>query len=423
MLIEFTVANFRSIKTAQTFSLVKGKGGELEAENSFALSAPGAPPLLRSAAIYGANAAGKSNFIKALQAMSKVVVESSAKMQPSEKLPVTPFRLDDTSEALPTEFEVSFIAAGVRFQYGFTATRERVLEEWLLAYPKGRPQRWFGRTWRNDEQIYLWETGSELKGQKQLWQESTRANALFLSTAVQLNSEQLAPVYDWFDRILRTAQVGGWGISFSASLCEETDGRARVVEFLKAADLGIDDVQVNKQKFDAGSLPDDMPETIKQHLTKELDGKELLDVSTLHRAPDGRTVPFDLDEESDGTQKIFAFAGPWLDTLKNGYVLFIDELHDHLHPTLVRFLVELFHSPETNPKNAQLVFTTHETSILSQEVFRRDQIWFCEKNDRLATELIPLSDFSPRKGRENLEMSYLAGRYGALPFVRKLKTV
>ena len=104
-------------------------------------------------------------------------------------------------------------------------------------------------------------------------------------------------------------------------------------------------------------------------------------------------------------------------------MLFIDELHDNLHPKLVRFLVELFHSAETNPKNAQLVFTTHETSILSQEVFRRDQIWFCEKNDMLATQLIPLSDFSPRKGRENLEMSYLAGRYGALPFVRKLKIV
>ena len=423
MLIEFTVANFRSIKSAQTFSLVKGKGAELEAENSFEPETPGVPTLLRSAAIYGANAAGKSNFIKALRAMSKVVVESAAKLQPGEELPVTPFRLDSESEGLPTDFEVSFIAAGVRYQYGFSATRERVLEEWLLAYPKGRPQRWFGRTWDNDEQTYAWELGPELKGQKQLWQESTRSNALFLSTAVQLNSEQLAPVYEWFNRILRTAQVGGWSIGFSASLCEETGSRARVIEFLKAADLGIDNVQVHKRKFDVGSLPEDMPEAIKQHLAKELEGEELHDVRTLHRTPDGRTIPFKLEDESDGTQKLFAFAGPWLDTLKNGYVLFIDELHDNLHPKLVRFLVELFHSPETNPKNAQLVFTTHETSILSQEVFRRDQIWFCEKNDMLATELIPLSDFSPRKGRENLEMSYLAGRYGALPFVRKLKTV
>ncbi len=165
-----------------------------------------------------------------------------------------------------------------------------------------------------------------------------------------------------------------------------------------------------------------MAEAYKQQLAKELKNKDLLEIKTVHQTLDGRTVMFEFDEESDGTRKLFSFAGPWLDSLKNGYVLFIDELHDNLHPKLVRFLIELFHNPETNPNNAQLVFTTHETSILSQEVFRRDQIWFCEKDEGQATELIPLSDFSPRKGRENLELSYLAGCYGALPYIRKLKT-
>jgi hypothetical protein len=423
MLVEFTVTNFRSIRSTQTFSLVKGKGDELAAENTFSPDAPGTPELLRSAAIYGPNAAGKSNLIDALRAMGQVVVESAAKLQPGDALPVTPFRLDAESESRPTEFEVSFVASGVRYQYGFSATRERVLEEWLLAYPKGRPQRWFERVWDAGAQKYEWEMGPELKGQKQLWQDATRANALFLSTAAQLNSDQLSPVYDWFKRTLRTAQVGGWSSAFSASLCEEADSRVRVVEFLRAADLGIDDVQVVKEKFDARDLPDDMPEIIKQQIAEKLEGKDVLEIKTLHRTPDGRTVVFELDDESDGTQKLFAFAGPWLDSLRNGYVLFIDELHDNLHPKLVSFLVELFHSPETNPNNAQLVFTTHETSILSQEVFRRDQIWFCEKDDSLATQLVPLTDFSPRKGRENLELSYLAGRYGALPYVRKLKTV
>ncbi len=423
MLIEFTVTNFRSIRSTQTFSLVKGKGDELEAENTFSPDAPGTPELLRSAAIYGPNAGGKSNLIKALRTMRQVVVESAAKLQPGDALAVTPFRLDAESESRPTEFEVSFVTSGVRYQYGFAATRDRVLEEWLLAYPKGRPQRWFGRIWEEGAQKYEWEMGAELKGQKQLWQDATRSNALFLSTAAQLNSDQLSPVYDWFKRTVRTAQVGGWNKNFSASLCEEAGSRTQVMEFLRAADLGIDDVQVVKEKFDVCKLPDEMAETIKQQLAEKLEGKEIVEVKTLHRTPDGRTVVFELDEESDGTQKLFAFAGPWLDSLKNGHVLFIDELHDNLHPKLVRFLVELFHSPETNPNNAQLVFTTHETSILSQEVFRRDQVWFCEKDDSLATALIPLTDFSPRKGRENLELSYLAGRYGALPYVRKLKTV
>jgi len=422
MLIEFTVANFRSIKTAQTFSLVKGKGDELEQGNTFQPPGAGNPALLRSAAIYGPNAAGKSNFIKALQAMERVVADSATKVQRGDELPVSPFRLDVGTEQAPTEFEVVFIAGGVRFQYGFTATRTQVLEEWLLAFPKGLPQRWFSRAWDEERQNYAWKMGKMLSGQKQLWQESTRPNALFLSTAVQLNSEQLQPVYDWFKHTLRTAQLGAWGPAFTASLCESPDSHERVLDFLKAADLDIQDVQVIKEKFDIHSLPDDMPEAYKQQLAKELRGKEVIEIKTVHQTIDGRTVMFEFAEESDGTQKLFSFAGPWLDSLKNGYVLFIDELHDNLHPKLVRFLVELFHNPETNPNDAQLVFTTHETSILSQEVFRRDQIWFCEKDEGQATELIPLTDFSPRKKRENLEMSYLAGRYGALPYIRKLKT-
>ena len=422
MLIEFTVANFRSIRTSQTFSLVKGTGDELEQWNTFQPGGTGNPTLLHSAAIYGPNASGKSNFIRALRAMERIVVESAGKLQRGDELPVTPFRLDAETEQAPTEFEVVFIAEGVRYQYGFSATDTQVLEEWLLAYPKGRPQRWFSRTWDAKGQTYEWEMGPALTGQKQLWQESTRPNALFLSTAVQLNSEQLQPVYDWFNRTLRSVYVGGWSPGFTASMCEDAESRAQVVEFLQAADLGIDDVQVIKDKFDISSLPEEMPETIKQQLLKELEGKDVVEIKTVHHAADGRKVIFDFDEESDGTRNLFAFAGPWLDALKNGYVLFIDELHDNLHPKLVLFLVELFHRPETNPNHAQLVFTTHETSILSQDVFRRDQIWFCEKNDAQATELIPLTDFSPRKGRENLELAYLAGRYGALPYVRKLKT-
>jgi len=422
MLIEFTVTNFRSIKTKQTFSLVKGRGNELEQNNAFQPPGAGNPALLRSAAIYGPNAAGKSNFIEALHTMERMVVKSATTVQRGDKLPITPFRLDVEAEQAPSEFEVVFIAGGVRFQYGFAATRTQVMEEWLLAFPKGRPQRWFGRAWNEERKAYDWEMGQALSGRKQLWQESTRPNALFLSTAVQLNSEQLQPLYDWFEDTLRTVRQGRWRPRFTALMCEDTDSRARVLDFLKAADMTIDDVRVTKEKFDVRGLPDDIPEPFKQELAKELENEEMLEIKMLHQTMGGRTVAFGFNEESEGTRKLFAFAGPWLDSLKNGYVLFVDELHDNLHPKLIRFLVELFHSPETNPNNAQLVFTTHETSILSQEVFRRDQVWFCEKDEGQATELIPLTDFSPRKGREDLEMSYLAGRYGALPSIRKLKT-
>lgn len=420
MLIEFSVANFRSLRERQTFSLAKAKGDELVASNTFKVQAANEYALLRSAAIYGPNAGGKSNFLLALNTMKRIVLESATSQQRGDKLPVTPFRLSNTTLNTPSEFEVMFIVDQVRYQYGFTATAGRIHEEWLLAYPKGRPQRWFGRDWNEAKQRYDWELGGGLTGEKQLWQKSTRDNALFLSTAVQLNSEQLQPIYDWFKTTLRLANISGWSPGFSASLCEKTE-KAQVMDFLRAADLNIEDIIVEKKPFDVKALPDDMPEQLKSAIAGDMKDKQLVDIKTVHKGDDGKPVTFDFKDESDGTQKLFAFAGPWIDSLAHGYVLFIDELHDNLHPRLVQFLVQLFHSNETNPRNAQLVFTTHETSILNQEVFRRDQIWFCEKDKQQATVVYPLTDFSPRKGRENLELAYLSGRYGALPYVRPLR--
>lgn len=420
MLIEFSVGNWRSVKENQTISLVMSKGDELADSNGFTPTTPATTSLLRSAAIYGPNAAGKSNLLRAMVIMKKMVVDS-AKEQRGDAIPVVPFMLDSATEKSPSEFEAIFIADGVRFQYGFSATTERIHEEWLFAYPNGRAQKWLGRAWDAEKETYAWEKCKPLTGQKQLWQDSTRQNALFLSTAVQLNSKQLQPVYDWFKKTLRMINLAGGSPSFTASLCKSPEQREKVLEFLKVADLDIQNVIVESEKMSAKHLPDDMPDEIKAALLEKMSNNEIFDIKTVHQSSDGRLVSFNFEDESDGTQKYFEFAGPWLDTLKNGFVLVIDELHDNLHPKMIQFLVQLFHNSETNPKNAQLIFTTHETSILSQDIFRRDQIWFCEKNDRQSTRLFPLTDFSPRKGRENLEANYLAGRYGALPYLRSLK--
>jgi len=378
--------------------------------------------LVRSAAIYGPNATGKSNLIKALQVMQNVVRESARGTQAGEPLPVTPFLLDQDSAGQPCEFEVHFISEGVRYQYGFAATRERVTEEWLLAYPKARPQRWIDRRYDEERQAYVWGSMDKLVGKKQLWQEATRPNALFLSTAMQLNNQQLQPVFRWFSDTLHVASFGRWSPSFSVELCEQEKVRKKVVAFLHAADIDIDDVELKKQKISINTLPDDMPGPLKDELVRELKDKSIVNVKTLHLLDSGKKVFFALEDESDGTQKIFALAGPWLDTLEHGYVLVIDELHDNLHPLIVKFLVKMFNDPETNPKNAQLIFTTHDTSILSQEVFRRDQIWFCDKDESCSTVLFPLTDFGPRKKIENLERGYLSGRYGALPYISRPKT-
>lgn len=419
MLIELFVENFRSIRQRQQFSLIKSVNDDIR-DNAFTLDLPKNTSLLRSAAVYGANAAGKSNFILALGTMKKIVLTSAKDSQRGEKLPVKPFILSKETSNAPTEFEVVFVSQGVKYQYGFSLTKNRIEEEWLFASPKGRAQRWFIRAFDEKTGDYAWDFSTLFQGKKQVWKDATKSNSLFLSTAVMLNSEQLQPVYDWFQDTLKVAGIGGWGPSFTAELCEDKDQKKEVLKFLKSADLDIDDISLEQKTIDENFFSDEMPKEIKEALLADLKEKEFVDIKTVHNDQDGDPVPFDLEDESDGTRKLFSFAGPWLDSLKNGRVLFIDELHDSLHPNMVKFLINLFNCKKTNPKNAQLVFTTHETSVLDQDVFRRDQIWFCEKTNS-ESSLFPLTDFSPRKGTENLEKAYLSGRYGALPLVSNLE--
>ncbi|OOF48392.1 RloA protein [Rodentibacter genomosp. 1] len=412
MLVDFNVKNFRSFNERQDFSLIKSKSDE-NLNNSFNINENSNFSLLKTAAIYGANASGKSNFLKALSTMKRMV---TGNYQRGDKLPVVPFKLNSSTINQPTEFEITFIVDNVRYQYGFSASSTQIYDEWLFAYPKNHAQKWFERIWNEENKSHDWKFSSFLLGSKQIWLQSTRENALFLATAVQLNSEQLKPIFDWFNDTLHFANSDGFAPIFTANLCED-DRKRDVLKFLKMADFHISDIKVEATEFNIAELPADMPEPLKDFLSQNLKGEKKLQLETIHVDNNGKPVPFNFHDESDGTQKFFAFAGPILDVLKNGYVLCIDELNVNLHPKLVQFLVELFHSKESNTKNAQLIFTTHETSILTQDVFRRDQIWFCERSKEQSSVLYPLSDFSPKKGKENLELGYLSGRYGALPFI------
>ena len=399
MLIQFAVANYRSIKDEATLSLVAGPGREHREGNVRvpAMRGDARPtPLLRSAAIYGANAAGKTNLIRALGAMRQSVVDLS---QTDGELPVTPFLLNAERNGQPTRFEVACVVDGVRYQYGFSATRDVVVDEWLHAWPRGRPQLWFKRH-RAEDGAPVFAFGGKLQGDREVWRRATRDNALFLSTAASLNSAQLRPLYDWFKTRLHVAGIGGWNPVYSAQ-CTLGERKAAIVRFLQTADLAVSDLRVVERE------------------KKTLVDKKTHSIHLAHQNSSGQPVELDLDEESDGTRKMFALAGPWIDMLEKGHVAVVDALHDNLHPMLVRHLVERFHDAALQ-SDAQLVFSTHDTSILSQDVFRRDQIWFCVRNARHETQLVPLSDFSPRKGMENLERGYLAGRYGAVPYLRSM---
>lgn len=419
MLVEFSVENFLSFREPVRLSLVKGHGNELIDSNTIAHNVPSTPSLVRSAAIFGPNAAGKSNLIKAMQFMVRLVRRSASESQSGDTLPVVPFRLDERSAKNPSVFEMSFISENVRYQYGFAATRERVTEEWLLAYPKGRPQRWIDRRFDDENERYIWGNTDKLVGKKHLWQNATRSNALFLSTAVQLNSQQLQPVFQWFSEKLHVLGVDQLRYGLPIELFEQEETKDKVMEFLRAADVGIDDFEVELDKVDLGNLSSDIPHSFKRQLEEDLKGKSFAKVKIAHIDDRNKKVVFDLEDESDGTQKIFDLAVPWLDTLEHGYVLVVDELHDQLHPLISKFLINLFHVNDKG--NAQLIFTTHDTSVLESDTLRRDQIWFCEKNESQATELFPLTDFRPRKKVENLEKRYLSGRYGALPYIGDIK--
>ena len=410
MLIEFSVENFRSIKEEARLSLVPGPAKE-RFESHLVKLAPkksgGPTALLRSAAIYGANASGKTNLLRALQTMQSIVIDAS---RDPGSIPVTPFLFDPACRQEPSTFEIVFLVDGVRYQYGFSATSDRVTDEWLYASPLGRIQLWFQRT--SD----TWKLGDKLSGDREVWRRATRPDALFLSTAISLNSEQLRPLFDWFQQTLHVAAMGGWSSAFSMYKCRE-DEKSDIVDFLQAADLGITDLRLTEQEFEPDMLPEDMPTEMKEQIIKDFAGAKIPDLWLRHDSGHGKSAEINISEESDGTQKIFALAGPWIDSLFTGHVIVVDELHDNLHPTLVRFLVDRFHDPKVNVGGAQLIFSTHDTSILSQDVFRRDQIWFCERNRHQETKLFPLTDFRPRKGLENLERAYLSGRYGALPYI------
>ena len=422
MLIEFSITNYRSFLPTQSLTLTANTSIELCEENTFVSPASNLPRLLRSAVVYGPNAAGKSNLIQAIAFMKNLVLSSAKESQEGEKIDATPFLFDRQSSQKPSELEILFIEEGIRYQYGFAVTPERVTSEWLFAYPEGRAQKWFERNFDPEIQKDTWYFGPKFTGRRKVWQEATRSNALFLSTAIQLNNEQLKPIFNWFDHKLHVFdQTKNLDPGFSAGECEKEEKKKKILRFLNAADLSITDLFLEKKEFSTKDLPTEMPQNIKEEIIKKLDGRKLTSLFFMHPSSDtGKDVALKFKEESAGTRKLFTLAGPWLDVLDNGLVLFIDELDASLHPHLVRFLLNLFHNSKTNRHNAQLVFTTHDTTVLDQTLMRRDQVWFVEKDAENATSLYPLSDYKPRKG-EALQKGYLYGRYGALPFIGELR--
>ena len=422
MLIEFKVTNFRSIKETQTLSMVAGnatKDKEL-AGNTFDSGIPKLGNLLKSAGIYGPNAAGKSNLMAALAFMEQLVLTSAKEAQVGEAIDVNPFRLDAASRNEDSEFEIHFISNKVRYQYGFCLNTKRITSEWLIAYPDGYKQLWFDRQFDRVNLKYEYKFGSLFGGGRARSERTnyTIENNLYLSVAVQKNAQELFPVFTWFQKKLhRILSMNHLSEGRTSDLCLSGEGKQKVLAFMNAAGIAVKDLSVDKKLFTEDDLPINMPVEVRERVLKELQGAIKFDTKLLYQSNDNQgLVPFDLDDESDGTQALFAFASRWLALLENDEILFVDEIDTSLHPLLVHHLVKLLNC--SNSK-AQLVFTTHDTTLLSQRIMRRDQVWFVEKDKAQSTQLYSLADFSPREN-EALEKGYLSGRYGAIPFLSEL---
>jgi len=412
MLIEFSVTNFRSFRERQTLSMVASRLSEHADTHTFESGLVGFDRLLATSAIYGPNASGKTNLLLAMQIMQQTVITSAASNLVLRDWR-TAFKLDRDSRTAPTVFEITFALDGVHYDYGFALSDERVEHEWLIEHVNARGRTLFERTWSDAKADYDWQFSTFLKGQRVVWGDATRPNALFLTTAVQLNSKQLAPLSAWFQQKL-VVIVGvhtGLNPALTAALLKTEGGKSKVLPFLREADFDIDDVVVRRDPINGSIVGPVMAIEANQSGTWALRG------SFIHPSVDGSgPVTLDFAEESRGTQMMFQAAGAWLKVLEQGEIILFDELETSLHPLIIRYLVQQFHNPVSNPLRAQLIFSTHNTSLLDMNVFRRDQVWFVERGPKAGSRIYPLTEFKPRQG-EALERGYLRGRYGALPLV------
>lgn len=403
MLLEFTVGNFLSFKDKKTFSLEAGSISELK-EN---VVKEGKYKVLRSAVIYGANSSGKSNFIKALDFMVETI-KNSSKLNSTDKLNVKPFLLSTETEKEPSFFEVLFIDSGNRYRYGFELDNDKIHSEWLyvLGANSKKEVLYFIRNYQG---IGVADIFEEAKG----LETKTRDNGLFISVADQFNSLVSKIVLRELSYITVLSGIDHQeSVRMTNVLYNEDDLKIELIYLIKNLNLGFNNFNIN----------DDTKQEFKNR------------VSTIHKKYDNKgkfisDVEFKMTEqESSGTNKLFDLAGYIVFTLHFGLQLFIDELDSKLHPILTQEIIKIFNNTETNSKNAQLIFTTHDTNLLGANLFRRDQIWFMEKDELEATDMYSLLEFKDEDGNtirkdRSFEKDYIRGRYGAIPYISNFQEV
>lgn len=394
MILAYSVTNFKSFEdvTVLSFEATPDKAHE-----ETLLHCDEECWVLPSIAVYGPNAAGKSNLLDSMQLMKSMICGDFSMPAPNEPLQFNPFAYRNDAPHTDTKFELAFMLEGIKYEYSFSYNKDEITKEHLLFWRSSRPTTVFERDSSTETPISF-PKGMKLGNLKKI-ASMTNANRLFLRNAVELGDESMLPVYEFFKEKIHYYSEESKDDLTTNILRDSRNAvmRQKIVEYLSKADVGIANISASANKEDP-------------------DNPIILFTHTVER--DGRKYNFamNMEGESRGTQKLYNILGHIVDALEYGKFLFVDELGFSYHPLIAQYVIEIFNDPELNLHNAQLLFTTHNTTLLNLEKMRRDQIWFVEKNDRTQTsELYPLSDYSPRKN-ENIERGYLLGRYGAIPF-------
>ena len=426
MLIRFEVENFLSFKDRQHLSMIADNDQEMENTHCINSESNVNLRLLKSAVIFGANASGKTNLLKALLFMRDFIMESTSGERIKENTGHEPFKLDHKTLNEPGFFEISFLLDKKVYIYGFKIDRKKVISEWLYFYPQKKKVLLFKREIIEEENLelsaanerdfkYHYKFGNYLKGEKNKIISLTRKNSLYLSVGAQFANPTLENVFHWFKEYLKpwiTHETVGLA-EFTINFIEENDSnKKKVISFLKSADLGIKDVRTEKVKMEQISEFDKLPDEIK----KEIEEGHFINIEMTHSSFVDNvevTANIEFNDESMGTQRMFQLSGPLFYTLMNGGVFIIDEFENSLHIDLQKKLLSEFLK---NSKNSQILFTTHNVQLLEDKLFRRDEIWFTEKKEDGRTDLFSLADFKPKPRKDkSIKNGYLIGTYGALP--------
>ena len=422
MFVNFRIKNYKSFKDVTDFSMEATKLKNLTDHNVFTRNNIS---LLKSAVIYGANASGKSNLLDAMEKMISII-KFSTDIEKTKKYQHEPFLLNTNSEKSPTLFEFIFIIDDIRYRYGFEINAKAIiLSEWLYQKKLKLYAKEVQLFTRSKENIILGSSFSEGKNIQKI----TRDNALFLSVTAQLNGKISQKILEWFNHINILSNIRSNEFKhYSFKMLDDSKFKDKITHFIKNADTGITRIQKSKVTYDKLKTGlesiDNLPDVILERLKES----EMSTIETIHMQYDQDNIftqfkTVNLDFESDGTQKLLALSAPIIDTLQSGAILVIDELDNSMHTDLVEAIIQLFNSNETNPNNAQLIFSTHDTNLLNQAVFRRDQIWFTQKDIYGSSDLYSLIEYGKGKIRDDLalEKNYLKGKFGGKPHISSLR--